>query len=98
MRKKGEFESIGIILKRFIKKNSLTSKFIEEKIKRKWREIVGEEIYKHITPLYIKSDILYVKVEDSNWNSELSFLKKEILEKINLNMDKNKINNIRAKI
>lgn len=98
MRKKGEFESIKIILKRFIKKNSLTSKFIEEKIKKKWREIIGEEIYQHITPLYIKSKTLYVKVANSNWNNELIFLKKEILEKINLNIDKDKINNIRAKI
>ncbi|MDI6785351.1 MAG: DUF721 domain-containing protein [bacterium] len=98
MRRKGDFESIEVILKRIIKKSNLTSKFLEEKLKKKWKKIVGEEISKHIIPLQIKNKILYIKIENPIWNNEFNFLKKEIIEKVNLNMDKNIIKDIRSKI
>ncbi|MBU2600120.1 DUF721 domain-containing protein [bacterium] len=98
MRKKDEFEDIKTILERIIKKNNLTGKFLEEELRKKWPDLIGKEISNHITPLSVKNKILYVKVENSTWNNDFNFLKKDILEKIKLNISKDLVKNIISKV
>ncbi len=61
----------------------LSDKIIEQKAILLWRRAVGNEIKKHTKPYSIEDGILVVLVDNSAWMNELTFLKNEILKKIN---------------
>ena len=50
---------------------------------RAWKEVVGERAAAHTMPAWIKKDVLWGYVDSSSWMQELSFMKPQILEKVN---------------
>lgn len=61
----------------------LSDKIIEQKAILLWRRAVGNEIKKHTKPYSIENGVLVVLVDNSAWMNELTFLKTEILKKLN---------------
>lgn len=55
--------------------------FIE--LTRQWPALAGEKVAAHTKPAWIKKDVLWVFVEGSTWMQELSFLKPNLLAKVN---------------
>jgi len=49
----------------------------------KWSEVVGEHISKVTKPLRIDGETLFVHVTSSSWRNELTFLKKELIARVN---------------
>ena len=74
---------ISKILERVFKKLSLKQKIEELKVLNSWREVVGEKIYKHSRPLSIKKGLVFVKVDNSGWLAELTYLKEKIISEFN---------------
>ncbi len=56
------------------------------KVVERWPNIVGERIAKAATPERIENGKLLVRVQSPAWRNELTFLKKEIIAKINAAM------------
>lgn len=52
-------------------------------IQKKWTEIVGTVIAHQSQILYVKNKTLYVGVDNSTWNNELSLMKDKIIQRIN---------------
>lgn len=52
-----------------------------------WEKVVGEQIAKVTKPERIERDVLYVRVKKAVWRNELVFLKKEIIKKINKELE-----------
>ncbi len=50
------------------------------KLWRDWRRAVGEHVAKHTEPIRLENGILHVRVEQSVWMSNLSFMKPQILQ------------------
>lgn len=48
-----------------------------------WGQVVDERVNKHTEPIKISNRTLYVSTSSSAWAQELTFLKKEIMEKFN---------------
>ncbi len=63
-----------------------------------WNHAVGEIIAKSAQPAALKEKILIVHVNSSPWIQQLQFLKKEIVEKINLASEKEMLEDIKFKI
>ncbi len=79
------------ILIRDVIPNVLSSLGLKKKIERQkalfvWDRVVGRDIRKHTKPRYVRGKRIWVDVDDPVWIQQLSFLKSEILKKLNKKM------------
>ncbi|OQX52403.1 MAG: hypothetical protein B5M53_08540 [Candidatus Cloacimonas sp. 4484_209] len=85
---------VGKILEKVIKDLGIYKRFNEQKSLLYWNESVGDRISGKTKPLYAKNGKLIVEVENNVWMNELSFLKPEIIKKINQKIGSNAIDDI----
>ena len=77
------FASVGSVLKRVAHRLGLESKLFEFRLRRNWREVVGEQIAAHTRPDHIRFKKLYVIAQNSIWVQQLTFLKPTLVESVN---------------
>lgn len=82
MERKSE-KKIGSLLDEFIRANHLEKGLAEFRLKKAWNEILGISVSKATQSLYIKDEILFVKLYSSVLRNELSMLKDDILVRLN---------------
>jgi len=61
----------------------LSERLIEQKAILLWSRVVGKEVKKHTKPYNIENGLLVVLVDNSAWMNELTFLRTEIIKKLN---------------
>ena len=76
-------ERIKKVLERALRNLGIEKKVKEGRVFEVWDKAVGKKIGAHAHPLKIKRGKLFVKVTDSSWLQELSFLKEKIIKKVN---------------
>lgn len=76
-------KKVSSIIEKVIKQLGLTKRYNEQKAVLVWNKVVGERILKRTQSLYARDGKLVVEVENSAWMNELSFLKSEIITKLN---------------
>ena len=59
-----------------------------------WSEVVGEQIAAVTEPERVAGGKLFVRVSRSTWRNELTFLKKEIIERLNAKLGAQIVNDI----
>jgi predicted nucleic acid-binding Zn ribbon protein len=52
------------------------------KLRKKWKEIVGNELVAHTKPIKISGNILYIKVDHQGWVNTLQFYKNDMIGNI----------------
>ena len=77
------FDSIASVLSGIARRHGMESKLLEHKLLKHWPEIAGEPVASHTRPDQIKFKKLYLIVENSVWLQHLTFLKPELIGKIN---------------
>lgn len=77
------FDSIASVLSGIARRHGMEPKLLEHKLLKNWPEIAGEQIAAHTRPDQIKFKKLYLIAESSVWLQHLTFLKPELIEKIN---------------
>jgi len=90
--------SIAPILNRLTKKAGLEKGIASFHLGEHWEEAVGHQIAAHTYPQEIRHATLIILVDEAVWMHQLSFMKKEIIEKVNLFLKKRPIQNIRLRI
>ncbi|RKX45484.1 MAG: DUF721 domain-containing protein [Thermotogae bacterium] len=75
--------TIGKIFRDLAKKDRLYKKILVLGVGKKWDEIVGEEVAERSWVEDFSDGILYVVTDDPIWLEELSFMSRQIAEKIN---------------
>jgi predicted nucleic acid-binding Zn ribbon protein len=65
---------------------------------RYWDEAVGETIAQNARPAVFKGRTLYVNVTSSPWIHQLQFLRRSIIERLNLALGHNAVDDIKFKI
>jgi predicted nucleic acid-binding Zn ribbon protein len=75
-------EKIGNIIQSFLSEKGYLASCKENEVINVWSEIVGESIAEVSTCIKVENGTLFVEVKSSAWRQELSYLKKEILKKI----------------
>ena len=83
MRRDGPLDSVASVLAGLAHRLGLESKLLETRLHRQWGEIVGRQIAAHTRPDQIRFKKLYVYVQHSVWLQQLTYLKPDLLEKIN---------------
>jgi predicted nucleic acid-binding Zn ribbon protein len=86
--------SVGDVLTAFLKSAGLEKVVKAQSVLQKWKDIVGEGIAKHTEPREIKDGVLFLKVENAAWRSQLFALKDDLVRKINAFAEKKIVNKI----
>ncbi len=68
------------------------------RIRDMWEAVVGPHIAKKASPEGVRNGILLVSVESSVWMQELTFMKQQILERINQACESSGVKDIRFKL
>ena len=87
-------EKVGDLIQSFLSKKGYLSSCKENEVINKWNEIVGEDIAAISNCIKVENGSLFVEVSSSAWRQELSFLKREIINKIKRCTDCKTISNI----
>lgn len=62
-----------------------------------WSELVGETVAEHVQPVALDKGVLTLAADSSVWRQQISFEKKELLEKIAARFKEEQIKEIRVK-
>ncbi|NUN68110.1 MAG: DUF721 domain-containing protein [Bacteroidetes bacterium] len=82
MIRKENMQSIGDALKQLVQSLGIEKQVEQYKIFDVWNEVVGPQVAKVAQPERIQNGVLIVAVNNAPWRSELTFRKRELLEKI----------------
>ena len=82
-------------IKHFLKNNNLETGVKQNNALLIWDSVVGKKIGKNTTPDKVEHGVLIVKVKSSTWRQELLFEKQKILNKLNRELGKKTIREIR---
>jgi predicted nucleic acid-binding Zn ribbon protein len=79
---RSEPQNIGHVLDSLLTELGIQQKVLEYDAVNLWNETVGEQIAKVATADRVEKGVLIVRVSAAPWRAELTFRKKEILEKL----------------
>lgn len=80
---KGKWLTAGDVLKNVLVKRGLDEAVRRHSALLEWEEIVGSRIAEKACLKELKGKTLFVEVDGSAWIHELSFLRKDIVRKLN---------------
>ncbi len=82
-RRAGEQRTAGSILDRILEGHGIERNVREHRIVLDWKRIVGERIAARTWPDGLRSGVLWVRVANSAWLQELSFLRQTMVQRAN---------------
>lgn len=99
MKKSYRVPALGEVFGALFQDMKIESRLAHGMIYEVWKQTVGEQIAKNTCPASVRSGILFVDVSTPVWMQQLTFMKDQILEKLNSRLrDKNRFTEIRFKI
>ncbi|MBI5181381.1 MAG: DUF721 domain-containing protein [Nitrospirae bacterium] len=98
MAKQRPMARISDVLLKIAQKFDIEIRLFEHTISRRWEEIVGGRIASHTRPDVISYRILTVYVDSPAWMQQLTFLKDDIIKKINKVIGRQIVKDIRFRI
>lgn len=84
-------------LEKTLRKLPQAKKIKEQMLLDAWPEVVGEEIARRTSPLYIENGCLFVLAQDSAWAQHLSMQRRKIVSALNKKVRTNILKEIRFK-
>lgn len=90
--------AISPIVKGIVKNFGLERGIASLLLQLNWREAVGPQIAAHTYPTEIRFTTLHLLVDSAVWMQELSFLKKEIIDKSNRLLEKRSIRDLHLRV
>ena len=82
MTRKDNIQSLGDALKMLVRSLGIEKQVEQYKIFDVWNDVVGQQAAKVAQPERLQNGVLIVHVNNAPWRTELTFRKREILEKI----------------
>ena len=95
MKRQSPIIGLGTTLKAWLDKNRLSGELDRRGIELRWAELVGARTAGHTAPRGVYEGVLHVVVSSSAWLHELTFLKDELLTRINAQLGRRVIKDIR---
>jgi predicted nucleic acid-binding Zn ribbon protein len=82
MERKAKAQTLGDALNALVQSLGIEKQIEQYRVFEIWNEAVGEQVAKVSQPERLHGGVLIVSVSNAPWRSELTFRKKEILQKI----------------
>ena len=97
-KQKAKFEHIGDILADVLKTYRRETNADLVQVWQVWDKVVGDVIAQNARPAAFKGKILLVHVSSSTWIHHFQFLKEEMMAKLNNDLGKSVIGDIKFKV
>jgi predicted nucleic acid-binding Zn ribbon protein len=81
------FERVGQVLTGYLDRMGLTEAVAGQEVLTRWEAVVGERVARVARASAISGGTLFVKVDSSAWLNELNFMRRELLARINAEME-----------
>lgn len=78
-------QSLGEVVQEYIRQMNIGHKLKEVEIIKSWEQLLGKNVSKATSNIYIRNRVLFVELRSSIVRNELSMIKEEILKRINEN-------------
>ncbi len=91
----GKIKSIKELIFQYFKSAGLEDKFEQYYALAYWQKVVGKEIARHTEPFRVQDGVIFVQVDSDVWRTELQYMKPEIIEKLNHELKKTVIQDIK---
>lgn len=88
------FASAKSVINEISRSHGFAGRLWEYRLQKQWKTLVGESTAAHTWPTRIKFHKLHVLVDNSVWLHQLTYLKRSLLEKIQLEMTGLSVNDI----
>ena len=88
-------QHIGSALKKLIKEKGLNEGLVQQKAIDVWEEAVGKAISQNTETVAVEKGVLTIKSRNATWRQELQLQKTNIIRKLNKELNKNIIKDIR---
>lgn len=92
--KRNDAEQIGVLIRNFLRRESLESPLNESRLIHSWPEVVGPLIASYTQDLYIRNQTLYVHITSAPLKQELSLGRTLLMQNLNRHVGAQVINNI----
>ena len=88
-------ESLKITIDSMLRKYGIDNAVAQNKALTEWEKAVGKTVAKNAVPEKVEHGVVIVKVSSPTWRQELYLQKKDIIDKINKEIGKKVIRDIR---
>jgi predicted nucleic acid-binding Zn ribbon protein len=88
-------EGVAGILDRLLGRLGLHDELHGQRAVEEWARIVGPRVARHTRALGFRDGVLRVEVDGSAWMHELSFLKRELIQRLNRELGAAPIRDVR---
>ncbi|MFW6351558.1 MAG: DUF721 domain-containing protein [Bacteroidota bacterium] len=94
MQRRSNEQSLGDVIKEFLKAYQMEDRIMEVKIHSMWQQIMGDHIHQFTEKLYYKDKLLIVYLRSAPLREELSRAKTKIAGMINKEMKKDVVREV----
>jgi predicted nucleic acid-binding Zn ribbon protein len=81
--KRSEFQSLGSAIREYLKETKIDGKIAEIEAVNLWESIIGKQIARATSSIYIKDGTLFVHLKSSIVRNELFMMRNDIMQAIN---------------
>jgi len=91
---KGGPTPLGEELAAFLRKHGLEDEVEAQSVVARWDEVVGPKISEAAQAVGVAQGVLFVEVRSSAWITELNFMRRELIARLNAGRTKGRIERI----
>ena len=88
-------EAVGGVLGRVLEKLGLAREMTGWQAVEAWPKLVGPRVARHARAVAFRNGTLHVEVEGSAWMQELSYLKRDLVQRINRELGGEHVRDVR---
>lgn len=92
--RKNNQQSLGQVIKDFLRESGWEQKLDEVKIMTSWDKILGPSLAKYTQEVFINNKKLHIRLNSSTLRQELSYRKTELVDELNKSVGKEVITDI----
>ena len=81
--RRSEFQSLGNAIKDYLKEEKIDGKLAEIEAVNLWESLIGKQIARATSSIYIKDGILFIHLKSSIVRNELFMMRDEIMQAMN---------------
>tara|TARA_Y100000768_G_scaffold208975_1_gene157406 strand:- start:404 stop:697 length:294 start_codon:yes stop_codon:yes gene_type:complete len=94
MKRNYKLKPIKNIIESFVEQDSISDGIFNIKIQKAWENAVEKKILDYTKEIYVKSDILYIKVSNPILKQEILYSRQKVINLINEELEKDLIKKI----
>ena len=94
MKRNYKLKSIKNIIENFVEQKSISDGIFNVKVQKAWENAVEKKILDYTKEIYVKGEVLYIKVSNPILKQEILYSKQKVINLINEELEKDLIKKI----